>query len=330
MKRPWRTAALAIGALTLTLIATAVALSTPDVDPADMRAKYASPASLFIETPEGLSLHYRDEGNPDGAPIVLVHGTNASLHTFEGVVSRLGGEYRIVTLDLPAHGLSGAHPRGDYSARGYMEAVDAVAEAAGLERFTLGGNSLGGWISWRYALANPERVEALILIDASGAPLRAGEEPPPLNIGFRLALNPLGRLVLSRYTPRGLFDRSLRETVGDPAIVTAAMVDRYWELARMPGARREAAKRFTADRESAYDQKIAEIRAPTLILWGERDRLVYPSAATTFDERLPDAEVEIYPGVGHIPQEEAPELTANSIRRFMEKRSAEPEDALAE
>lgn len=313
----------------LALVAASALLATPDVDPAEMARKYGGPASRFAETPEGLKLHYRDEGNPDGATLVLLHGTNASLHTFAPVIERLGGEYRIITLDFPAHGLSGAHPRGDYSARGYMEAVDAIVEATGAQTFVLGGNSLGGWVSWRYALENPERVEGLILIDAGGAPLRPGETPPPLNLGFRLARNPLGRIVLERYTPRSLFEKSIKQTVGDPAIVDDAMVDRYWELARMPGMRREAAKRFTADREGDYAQKLKDIEAPTLIIWGDQDQLVYPSAATTFDEQIPDADVVMLGNIGHIPQEEAPEATANAIRRFMERLSSEPKDMLA-
>jgi pimeloyl-ACP methyl ester carboxylesterase len=315
--------------LLLALVAAATLFATPDVDPAAMSRKYGGPASRFLETPEGLKLHFRDEGNPDGATLVLLHGTNASLHTFAPVVERIGGEYRIITLDFPAHGLSGAHPRGDYSARGYMEAVDAVAEAAGAETFTLGGNSLGGWVSWRYALENPQRVEGLILIDAGGAPLRPGEEPPPLNLGFRLARNPIGRIVLERFTPRSLFEKSIKETVADPSIVDDAMIDRYWELARMPGMRREAVKRFAADREPDYAQKLKDVAAPTLIIWGDKDQLVYPSAATTFDEQIPNAEIVMLENVGHIPQEEAPEATANAIRRFMEQLSSEPKDMLA-
>ena len=145
-------------------------LRTPDTDLAAMTEKYANDASQFVENAEGLRVHYRDQGNPDGAPIVLVHGTSASLHTWEPLAKRLGGQYRIITYTQPGHGLTGPHPRDDYSFAGMAEALDLVTEELGLDRFTLGGNSMGGWVAWRYALANPGRVDALVLLDVRACP----------------------------------------------------------------------------------------------------------------------------------------------------------------
>lgn len=301
---------------------------TPDTDRDEMIAKYAGPTSMFAEGAGGMRVHWRDEGCRDCPAIILIHGSNASLHTFAPLVQQLNGEYRLITYDQPGHGLTGPHPRDDYSAAGMFEALNAVANAARVDHFYLGGNSMGGWVAWRYALAYPERVDGLILIDSAGAPLRAGESAPPLNLGFRLMRNPALRPLVEQITPRSLVRKSLLDTIADDALVTDAMVDRYWELLRFPGNRRATAIRATTDREEAFADRLGEIADPTLIVWGKEDQLVYPSAAQTFAERIPGAEIAIFDGVGHVPMEEAPEATANAIRRFLEAQQPEAVDAL--
>lgn len=296
----------------------AFVLRTPDTDPAEMEAKYANAASRFAEG-DGLRVHYRDQGNPEGVPIILLHGTSASLHTWEPLVALLGEEYRVITYSQPGHGLTGPHPRDDYSAAGMAEALDLVTEELGLESFVLGGNSMGGWVAWRYALANPKRVSALILLDASGMPLREGEAPEELNIGFRLVQSPVGRFLVKHYTPRWLIRQSGLESVSVKTILTEEAVDRYWELIRYPGNRRAAALGWIREREPDMANRIGEIDAPTLIIWGAEDQLIYPSAAQTFDERMSNADVVIYEGVGHLPMEEAPERTALDIDTFLER-----------
>lgn len=292
-------------------------LRTPDTDPAAMLAKYGGDAARFAEGPDGLRIHYRDQGASDGVPIVFIHGSSASLHTWEPLAGRLGGDYRIISYDQPGHGLTGPAPDDDYSARGMMRALDAVAAAANLDRFILAGNSMGGWVAWRYALENPERVEALILIDAAGAPLLEGEEPPPLNLGFRLMKIEWLRPLLEQITPRSIVEKSVRDTVAVDSIVTDEMIDRYWELLRYPGNRRATALRNDVDREAAMFDRISEIAAPVFIVWGAEDQLIYPTAAQTFHERLLNSEIFILNGVGHLPMEEAPDLTADHIRAFL-------------
>lgn len=305
-----------------------LALRTPDTNRAEMIEKYGGPAATFAEGAGGMRVHWRDQGCRDCPAIIFLHGSNASLHTFELMVRELAGEFRIITFDLPGHGLTGPHPRNDYTAAGMFEALNAVANAARLDRFYLGGNSMGGWVAWRYALAYPERVEGLILIDAAGAPLREGEAAPPLDLGFRLMRNPMLRPLMSQITPRSLVKKSLQGTVADSSIVDEVMVDRYWELLRFPGNRRASAVRALADREPEHFERISEITAPTLLLWGAEDKLIYASAATTFAERLPNAAIVILENVGHLPMEEAPAASANAVRRFFEGLQPEAVDTL--
>lgn len=311
--------------LLLALVAGAVIfLRTPDTDPAAMQAKYTNEHSRFAEGDDGLRVHYRDQGNPDGVPIVLVHGTAASLHTWEPLVERLGDEYRIITYTQPGHGLTGPNADHDYSFAGMAEALDLITEELTLDRFVLGGNSMGGWISWRYALANPDKIEALLLLDASGMPLREGETQPPLNLGFRLLRNPVVRFLMQHFTPRAAVERSALQSVSVKSVMSEETVDRYWELLRLPGNRKAAARRAMIKREPHYADQVQNIVAPTLVIWGAEDQLIHASAAQTFDERMPNAEVAIYDGVGHLPMEEAPDQTAADIDAFLDRVLARP------
>ncbi|MEO1250831.1 MAG: alpha/beta hydrolase [Pseudomonadota bacterium] len=307
-------------ALLLALIAAGLLLRTPDTDPQEMLEKYTNAESEFVENGEGLRVHYRDQGNPDGLPIVLVHGTSASLHTWEPLVEELGDEYRLVTLTLPGHGLSSLHPDEDYGFSGYEDAVALVTAELGLERFVLGGNSLGGWIAWRYALARPDEVDALLLLNAAGSPLRPGEEPAPMGLGFRLASNPVGRYILTQVTPRSLVRETALASVSVKSVMDDAAVDRYWELLRLPGNRHAAVMRTIDEREAGAFDRIGEIEQPALVIWGEEDQFIHASAALTFDENMQDAQIVIYDGIGHLPMEEAPEATAADIDAFLDAR----------
>lgn len=310
--------------LLLALVALFLALRTPDTDRDAMIARYGGADAQFAVGPAGQRIHYRDQGKRDAEVLVLLHGSNSSLQTWEPLVRRLGDRYRIVTLDLPGHGLTGGTPDKDYGADGMIAAVDVVAARLDLDRFVLGGNSMGGWVAWRYALARPDRIDALLLLDAAGMPLRAGEKPPPSNIGFRLLQYPLGRWLAAQITPRSLVERSLRGSVERQDIVTDAMIDRYWNLLRFPGNREATSLRATLDREPAMADRIGAIAAPTLILFGKQDRLINPSAARTFHERIAGSEVVMLDGVGHLPMEEAPDATATAIADFLKRRLVVP------
>ena len=311
-------------AVLLAIVAGFLLLLTPDTDRDAMIAKYGGTDAAFVAGPAGQRIHYRDQGRRDGPAIILLHGSNASLHTWEPLVKRLGSTWRIVTLDLPGHGLTGATPDRDYGADGMMAAVDVVAARLGLDHFILGGNSMGGWVAWRYALAQPARVDALLLIDAAGMPLRKGEKRPESNVGFRILEYPFGRWLATRVTPRMLVEQSLRGSVEKQDIVDDAMIDRYWELLRFPGNRAATVLRARMDREPEMAARVEEIKAPTLILFGDKDRLINPTAAKTFNERIAGSTVVLLPGIGHLPMEEAPDATAQAIADFLKLRLAPP------
>ena len=293
-----------------------LALRTPDTDRAAMITRYGGPLTHFVTTADGARVHVRDTGG-SLPPMILLHGSNASLHTWQPLIDRLRGQYRIITLDLPGHGLTGATPTGRYDIAEMVATVDQVATAQGVQRFILGGNSMGGAVSWRYALAHPDRVSALILLDAGGMPPRASDPPPAGNIGFTIMRSAVGRWLGTRISPRSLYERSLRQSVSNEAIITPAMVDRYWELNRFPGNRAATGIRFARGWDTSGAEQARTIRVPTLILFGAEDRLINPSAAQSFHERIQGSTVVLLPHVGHLPMEEAPDATAAAIRAFM-------------
>ena len=218
---------------------------TPDTDASEMRAKYGGEPSQFVELSNGQTVHLRDEGPRDGLPVILLHGSNADRHTWQPWAEALSDEYRVIRFDQRGHGLTGPAHNDDYTLDGFTTDVGLVADALGLERFVLGGNSMGGWISAGFALENEERLAGLMLIDSSGAPVeREGSVP----IGFRIAQAPVIRDLAKYLMPRSIFDNSLRQSVSNKDIVTDEEVDRYWELARYPGNRDATMKRFATPR----------------------------------------------------------------------------------
>lgn len=305
------------GFLLLMLVLIFLIFKTPNTNKALISRKYTNPYSRFIDGPNGLRIHVRDQGNPQGDVIVLIHGTSASLHTWEPLIALLKSDYRIITYSQPGHGLTGPSDNGDYSFKGMAQALNTVVNALQLDSFILGGNSMGGWVSWRYALINPKKVNALLLLAASGMPLREGEVAPPLNLAFSLQKYALGRFITRNITPYSVVEKSLLQTVSVDAIVTEEMINRYWEMIRLPGNRQAAASRAQVNRELHFADQVHNINAPTLLLWGEQDKLVYASAAQSFSERLPHSKAIIYKGVGHIPMEEVPQKVANDIREFL-------------
>ena len=291
-------------------------LRTPDTDPAAMRAKYGAPPSQFVDLGGGLTVHLRDTGPRDAPTLVLVHGSNASLQTWEPWVDRLGKQYRIIRMDLPGHGLTGASPTRDYSAAAYVGVVERIRAKLGIDHIVLAGNSMGGGVAWHYALAHPDHVRALVLIDSVGQPEPGNGKAP---LAFRIARVPVLRNVAAQITPRSMIADSLPGVFGNPKLADAAMVDRYWELLRYPGNREATLDRFARPSDRATNAQLASLKLPVLILWGEKDQLIPVSSGEWLHARIPGSKLIVYPGVGHLPMEEHPDQSAADVKAFVEQ-----------
>ncbi len=283
-----------------------------DRDPAPLEAKYATPPSKFIDV-GGARVHYRDRGA--GPPIVLLHGSNSSLFTWEGWVERLSPTHRVITLDLPGHGLTGPDPQHRYGPAAMAQLVADFASRLGIDRFVVGGNSMGGNVAWHLAIAHPELVERLILVDAAGLPR---EEPRPF--AFRMAATPIVSRLARWETPRFMVSRSVRDAYGDPGRVTEALVDRYDDLVLRAGNREATRERF-ATPEDDLASRLGEIHAPTLILWGERDHWILPKYGERLRARIKGAELVVLRGLGHVSMEEDPAASVAPVLEFLGRAS---------
>ena len=293
-----------------------VASWAPDQPVDQLKARWARPPSRFLEV-DGLQVHLRDEGpHDDPVPIVLLHGTSASLHTWEGWAQALRDKRRVIRFDLPGFALTGPNPQQDYSTESYVQFVRSVMDKLGVHRFVLAGNSLGGQIAWSAAAAMPERVERLILVDASGYPREMLTSPPRIPLGFRIAATP-GLRLLTHYTlPRGIVESSVRNVYGDPSKVTPELVDLYSDMTLRAGNREALGRRL----DQGYTGDVAKlktIKAPTLVLWGAKDHLIPLECAHWFVRDIPGAKLVVFDDLGHVPQEEDPARTVEAVRRFL-------------
>ncbi|MFT6100756.1 MAG: pimeloyl-ACP methyl ester carboxylesterase [Arenicella sp.] len=301
-----------VSLITLSVIL-AVVFWTPDTTFEDMKLKYANQASQFIEFPNGDRIHFRDQGAADKAVLVLIHGTGASLHTWEPLIERLGDRYRLISLDLPAHGLTGSNADRDYSHQAMVESLWRVLDHLDIQSATMVGNSLGGGIAWASALDRPEKINALILIAPSGAPRLIASKS---NIGFKIMRTSIGRALMKKITPRSIIKASLQQTVAVPEIVTEQMVDRYWELLRMQGNRQAMIDLAKTPKDNDAWTKLSSIEAPTLVIWGERDGVLPVAMNVTFNNEIEGAKVVTLENIGHLPMEEAVDDVSKQIISF--------------
>jgi pimeloyl-ACP methyl ester carboxylesterase len=304
-----------LAAFAILAASTSLNACATDIPVATVEQKYVSSASQFVQLSDGVRLHMRDEGPRDAPVIFLAHGSNASLHTWEPWVTALKGKWRVVSFDFPAHGLTGPSTSGIYDGASYVRVVDELAAHLKIERFVLAGNSMGGGVAWRYALAHPTKVAGLVLVDAAGYP-RDGDGKPPLV--FRLARAPFVGEVFSRLTSKGILEAQLKEVIEDDTLVTKAMVDRYYDLLMRAGNREATLARLrqAPDQPDAYRQ-INTITAPTLVIWGENDPWIPLSDARRFATDIKGAQVITFPNTGHLPQEERATETAAAVDRFL-------------
>ena len=280
--------------------------------------RWAPPPSEFLDL-NGQLVHYRDEGpRGDAVPIVLVHGTSASLHTWEGWVRALRGQRRVISFDLPAFGLTGpfagAYAGRPYTGPEYARFVLDLLDRLGVQRFVIAGNSLGGEVAWQVAAAAPARVDKLVLVDAGGYDF----QPQVLPIGFRLARLGGAGAVAEWLLPRALVASSVHSVYGDPSRVTDALVDRYFEMALREGNRRALVERMAQATDGPKDPaRIATLKLPTLILWGGRDRLIPPAYAERFAKDIAGSRVVMFESLGHVPHEEDPAATVAPVKAFL-------------
>ncbi len=278
-----------------------------DIPAAELEARYLDESSRFLNV-DGLRIHYRDQG--DGPPLVLIHANFSNLIDWDPVVAELVDSHRVIRFDMPSHGLTGPDPSGDYSLARTVEITERFVDALGLERFSIGGTSLGGTVSLHYSSRHPERIEQLVLLSPGAL---EGREQARRGV-------PDSARVLEIILPRALPEFMLRSAWGRTSEVPESMIDRWHDMWL-----REGQRAAQLDRLSQYDSGDLEgiagdIKAPTLLLWGEANPQARVEQAYELEEMLTGVDslrLVIYPGVGHMAYQEAGTQIGKDIRAWL-------------
>jgi pimeloyl-ACP methyl ester carboxylesterase len=305
-----------LGIIVVLLIAAWLKLRGPDIPYETLEAKYGNAATKFVDLPGGIRAHYQDEGDPNKPLLVLLHGFGDSYTSWEGWARELKDKFHIITVDFPGHGLTRAPQGYRLAGDGLADFVNGFALKLALPPFAVAGNSMGGGVAWQVAARYPERVNALILVDAAGFP---NEKPPAaVPLAFRILQYRIGRAFLRNIDNRPLINEGLKTDVYDKTLITPALVDRWAEFQRAPGHRAILMALDPHAFSQASTAVLQQINVPTLILHGESDVLIEPAAARKFAAAIPGAKLITYPQVGHLPQIEIPRRSADDVAEFLQ------------
>ena len=300
---------IALGVLAVVVLGLAIWLYTPDKPRGMLEALYAGPPSQFVDA-AGMRLHVRDTGPRDAPALLLLHGFGGSLHTWDALAARLDGSYRVIRLDLPGFGLTGADPGRDYSDARSHAVLMALMDRLEVARAAVAGHSMGGRIAWTLAALHPDRVERLVLLapDGFASPGFAYGTAPKVPVLLRL---------LPYVMPAFLLRASLAPAYADPAMVTDALATRYRDLLLAPGVRGAILDRTAQAVLVDPVPLLRRITVPVLLLWGREDRMIPVRNADAYLAALPDARLVTLPAVGHVLHEEAAKETATAVKEFL-------------
>lgn len=317
LKKILRRAWVGMGILILLLLVVPLLIPVPPLENTVPVEELADPDSRFGQV-NGLQVHYKVFGQGEPA-FILLHGFGASLFSWREVTGPLSQYGTVIAYDRPAYGLTerpleweGANP---YSQGSQVKLVTGLMDRHGIEKVILVGNSAGGTISMLTALEHPERVQALVLVDAAvytggGAPswVRPILHTPQMN-----HLGPLfSRLVQSR--AEDLFERAWH----DPSKITPSVVAGYQEPLRWENWDKAFWHMTLASQESELEHRLSEFSLPVLVMTGDDDRIVPTEQSVRLAEELPGAQLRVLPQCGHLPQEECPEAFMQAMTEFLE------------
>ena len=283
-----------------------------DISVEDLKKEYTNEQSQFIEVDE-INVHFRDEG--EGFPIVLIHGTAASLHTWDAWTDELKKTNRVIRMDLPAFGITGPNKNADYSIEAYTTFLYSFLEKLKLEKFHLAGNSLGGNIAWNYTADYPSKVEKLILVDASGLPTNKSQ--PAI---FKMAKTPILNSLFLYITPRFLIKKNIEEVYEDDSKITDELINRYHKMALRVGNRKAFIDRAKTDFKLDAQvnlEKLKSIQTSTLLIWGAKDLWIPIANGIRMNEILVNSKLEVLENSGHVPMEENPKESLKLMNDFL-------------
>jgi len=295
--------------LFVVLIAAYFIFKQDDIPLQTLKEKYFTSASKFV-TVDGMQVHYRVEG--EGRPFVLIHGTGASLQTWDVWTDTLQKYYKVIRLDMPGFGLTGPRADKNYSSAMYVEFLHKFLLQLQADTIILAGNSLGGEIAWNYAAAYPSEVTHLILVDPAG--FYASKKQNPFSV-FALAKHKWLANLMSQMDTKILVKQTLKDVYYDDSKITPERIELYHDMSLRAGNRAAFSDRVQQiDRERKPD--LSPIKAKTLLMWGTEDKLLDISLAKNFESIHSITKIE-YTKTGHSPQEEIPERSVTDAMNFI-------------
>lgn len=305
-----------------------------DLSKEDLTDTYINEKSKFMELPSGANMHYRDEGNPNGPVLVMVHGGFGSLQNWEGWIEPLKNEYRLISMDLLGHGLTGAYPANIYDRHTERDAVHQLLQKLNIKKYTVAGNSFGGGIALEMGLEFPNEVEGLILVDSEGVPngddgydtSRFNSDDPmtPEDPNFEKLsfLENLG----SKFIGPSLIKVQLESMIVNKDMITDDFIDYYGRILRYKGNRKAQLLMFrqgmyliSKNPKTDLLPRLKELKMPVLVMQGEQDDLVPMRVAHKFNDNIAISELAVVPESGHMPMIEKPEETAEMVDAFFKK-----------
>ena len=295
-----------VGLALLAILATVVLLYAPDKSRATLEAVYPGD----YRTVDGVRLRLRDTGPRDAPAVILLHGFGGSLDTWEPWAQSLSPRFRVVRIDLPGFGLTGADPTGDYTDARAITLLAGLMDQLTIDRASVIGNSLGGRIAWAFAAARPDRVTRLVLISPDGF------ASPGFEYGKAPEI-PMMMQALPYVAPRSMLKANLAAAYARPEALEEATLTRYRDMMIAPDVRRAMLERMgqTVLRDPA--PILARITTPTLLLWGEKDGMIPIANAQDYLRYLPNATLVRLPDLGHVPFEEDPAASLAPVMRFL-------------
>ena len=308
-----------------------VTMTRADIPYATLQAQYGDASDRYLDLPNGVHLHYRDQGNQAGEALVLVHGFAASLYDWQDWVARLSGRYRVISLDLPGHGLTeapkGYRPRMD----DMVGVVDALTTKLGVKHFVLAGNSMGGGVAWNYALRHQDKLDGLVLVDSTPPPYlplpNAGKKKIKEQKGnviiFNLLRVPILRGILTHVDLTPLIRQGLDSAFVNHDLVTPALVRRYGDFSRAPGHRAIllALQDEPKPDPVAVNAALGRLTVPTLVMHGRSDNVIIWWQGGRMAKAIPNSTLIYYPSVGHVPMEQIPDKSAADLEGWIQTKS---------
>jgi len=297
---------------TLLLALAAYALWAPDLAFAELQKRYSSTSNNVVNV-DGMRIHYKDTGPQDAPVLLFLHGFGSSLQTWDVWAGALEQKYRVIRLDLPGFGLTGPSPSNDYSELNDVNTLTQFVDKLGVSDLSVIGHSMGGKIAWTFAAAHPDRVKALVLMAPDGF-------PQPEAIGTKPYAMPAIMGLMKFCLPRYFVRKSIEPAFADTNALDDKMVSRYHDMLRAPGVRAAILERGNQTIYTDPVPRLKKIKAPTLLLWGEEDKMIPSSNATSYAGVLAQSKTVFIPKLGHLLHEEQADIGLAQLVEFLDAR----------